>query len=342
MNMYNWVERMIFDDYKKALPILSFPSVQMLYVTVKELVTNSSYQAMGMKMIADRYDMAAALSFMDLSVEAEAFGAQTVYAADEIPTIIGQTIATREDAMALQIPELGSCRTRVNLRAIKKALKLINDRPVFAGCTGPFSLAGRLMNINEVMVYCYDDPGMVHIILRKATDFLIQYIQEFKKLGAQGVVLAEPLAGILSPHLMQEFSTNYVREIVDAVQDKSFIVIYHNCGGSVLQLVDQILATGCIAYHFGDAIDMREMLELMPSNVLVLGNISPSRVFRNGTPNQVRIETRTLLERCKKYKNFMISSGCDIPPLTELDNIDAFFEMVNSFYYRKRLMDIIS
>ncbi|NLV51329.1 MAG: methyltransferase [Clostridiales bacterium] len=339
--MYKWIEKMINDEEKKPLPILSFPSVQLLYVTVKELVTSSSLQAMGMRMIADKYNMPAALSFMDLSVEAEAFGAYTVYAADEVPTIIGQLVQNQAAADALKVPSVGAGRTGINIEGVKKALKLIGDRQVFAGCTGPFSMAGRLMNVNEVMVHCYEEPEMVHTVLRKVTDFLISYIKEFKIVGADGIVLAEPLAGLLSPQLMQEFSTDYVKEIVDKTQDSSFIVIYHNCGNDVPRLVDQVLNTGCRVFHFGDSVNMAQLLEKMPSDCLLMGNISPSRQFKNGTPKSIRLDTIRLLESCKNHKNFIISSGCDIPPLTEFDNIDSFFETVKAFYYRQRLWDMV-
>lgn len=342
MNMCKWIDRLIYHEDKKAFPLLSFPSVQMLYVTVKELVTDSNYQALGMKMLADKYDMAAVASFMDLSVEAEAFGARAVYAADEVPTIIGQLIETEEDADALQVPEVGAGRTGVYIDGVRKALKLITDRPVFAGCAGPFSLAGRLADVNEIMPLCYEEPEMVHKILRKATDFIIEYIKAYKAVGAHGVIMAEPLAGILSPQLCQEFSTKYVKEIVDATQDQGFIVIYHNCGNYALQLVDEILATGCRVFHFGDAINMKEMMKHIPENCVAMGNISPSQQFRNGTPQSVRNATIRLLEDCKHHRNFVISSGCDIPPLTEFENIDAFFETVNLFYYKHRLLDLIA
>ena len=67
------------------------------------------------------------------------------------------------------------------------------------------------------------------------------------------MVLAEPVAGLLSPALAEEFSGPYVKRIVDAVQDDSFLLIYHNCGGSTIQQIDSILATGSAAYHFGNA-----------------------------------------------------------------------------------------
>ncbi len=342
MNMYKWIEKTINDDEKKAMPILSFPSVQLLFVTVKELVSNSNYQAMGMKMLADKYDTLAAVSFMDLSVEAEAFGCKTVYAADEVPTIMGSIVSTEKEADMLAVPQIGAGRTGICVEGIRKALKLISDRPVFAGCIGPYSLAGRIMNVNEVMMYCYDEPEMVHKVLRKVTDFLIEYIIEYKKVGANGIILAEPLAGMLSPALMQEFSTNYIKEIVEKTQDQNFIVIYHNCGNDTYRLTKEIIDTGCRVFHFGDSVDMLDMLRQMPTDCLVMGNVSPSKHFRNGTPNAVRLATIKVLEKCKEYKNFVISSGCDIPPLTDFENIDAFFETVKSFYYKMHLLDLVS
>ncbi|MEG1524963.1 MAG: uroporphyrinogen decarboxylase family protein [Clostridia bacterium] len=342
MNMYKWIDKMIFDEEKMAFPLLSFPAVQLLFVTVKELIESSNYQAMGMKMITDKYDMPAAISFMDLSVEAEAFGARTVYAADEVPTITGQLVASEADVQALRSPHVGDGRTGVCVESIKKALRLITDRPVFANCIGPFSLTGRLMNVNEVMISCYDEPEFVHKVLRKVTDFLIEYALAFKAAGAHGIILAEPLAGMLSPTLMQMFSTGYIQELVGRVQDEKFIVIYHNCGSSVNRLVDEIVDTGCRAFHFGDAVDMHEMLEKMPKDCLVMGNISPSKHFLGGTPQSVRNKTERLLRTCADYHNFIISSGCDIPPLTDLENVNVFFETVQSFYYRRKLMDLIA
>lgn len=342
MNMYNWVEQIIYTEKKKAMPILSFPSVQYLYVTVRELVADSNHQAIGMRLIADNFDMPAALTYMDLSVEAEAFGAYTVFKADEIPTIIGRLIATEDDAEALKIPEVGAGRTGVNIETVRKAQMLINDRPVISQCIGPFSLAGRLMNVNDVMLNCYEQPEMVHKVLKKATAFIIEYATALKNIGADGIILAEPLAGLLSPQLIDDFSTQYVREIVAAVQDKHFIVIYHNCGNAVPFLMDSILDTGCFAFHFGDAVDMLSMLEKVPRNYLVMGNISPAKVFNKGTTEQMRLETLKLLNRCGRFNNFVISSGCDIPPDVDLDNVSTFFKTVEGFYYRQSLRNAIS
>ena len=342
MNMYNWIEQQIYSERKKALPILSFPAVQYLYITTRELVADPNHQAIGMRAIQDHFDMPAALGYMDLSVEAEAFGATTVYSADEVPTIIGRLISDEADADALAVPEVGAGRTGTNIESIKKAQILIKDKPIFSQCIGPFSLAGRLMNVNDIMLHCYEEPSMVHRVLRKATDFIIKYASEFKREGADGLIIAEPLAGLLSPQLVDEFSTDYVREIIENVQDKHFITVYHNCGNAVPHLMNSIVEAGCFAFHFGDSVDMREMLERIPRNYLVMGNVSPARAFNGKSAENMRLETLKLLHKCGDFNNFIISSGCDVPPHAELENIEAFFNTAEGWYYRKSLRNAIS
>lgn len=333
-DMKTWLEELKAAPVKKAMPVLSFPAIQLMDVSVRELISDSDLQAQGMALVAQRVDSAASVSLMDLSVEAECFGAQIRVSDEEVPTVVGQVVSTEEEAEALAIPEVGACRTGLYLDAIKKAAGLITDRPVFAGVIGPFSLAARLLDVTEVMIDCYEEPDMVHIVLDKVTQFLCAYCQAYKEAGANGVVLAEPVAGLLSPALAEEFSGPYVKRIVDAVQDDSFLVIYHNCGGSTIQQIDSILATGSAAYHFGNAIDMAEMMTHIPAGTVAMGNVDPAGEFRNGTPDSIRAATLAVMDACCKYPNFVISSGCDIPPLSRWENIDAFFAAVREYYSR--------
>ena len=332
-DMKLWLESLKGSHKKKPLPILSFPCVSLLGVSVRELISDSDLQAAGMKLVAERTDAAASVSFMDLSVEAECFGAAVVISDDEVPTVKGRMINDANEAEALEVPSVDSGRAPIYIDAIKKATELIGDRPVLAGMIGPFSLAARLLDVSEIMMDCYDDPDMVHTVLEKVTSFLCEYAKAYKAAGADGIVLAEPVSGLLSPMLEEEFSSPYVKQIVEAVQSEDFAVIYHNCGDNVPKMLDSILTTGAAAYHFGNAVDMeRDIIAHVPSDVLVMGNIDPAGVLRLGTPEKVKEETLALLEKCSKYENFLLSSGCDIPPMTPWENIDAFFAATNDYY----------
>ena len=331
INMKQWIASL--PTSKKAMPILSFPCISLLGITVRELISDSDLQAKGMKAVADRTDALASVSFMDLSVEAECFGATVSVSDDEVPTVKGRLINDMDEAEALEVPAIGSGRTQIYIGAIEKACKQITDRPVLAGMIGPYSLAARLFDVSEIMIDCYDDPDMVHTVLEKVTEFLINYANAYKAAGANGIVMAEPVAGLLSPDLEEEFSSPYVKKIVDAVQDDNFVVIYHNCGDNVPKMLESIMTTGCAAYHFGNAMDMeKDIIPQVSSDTVVMGNIDPAGTLRMGTTEKVRTETMELLERCSKYPNFVLSSGCDIPPMTPWDNIDAFFAASNEFY----------
>ncbi len=272
-NMQQWMAETIANPKKKGMPVLSFPGTQLLGYTVEELVKSGEFQAQCMKAVADRFDTGAAFSLMDLSVEAEAFGSSIHYSDNEVPTV-------------------------------QEAL-IHEDRPVLAGIIGPYSLAGRLLDMTEIMILCYEEPEMVETVLEKVTRFQIAYAKAFKEAGADGICMAEPAAGLLSPALI------------------------------VVPLMENMSAIDASAYSFGNAIDIEEALKVLPADRMVLGNIDPAGTIRNGDPKQVYAETLMLLERCGRYPNFVISSGCDIPAMAPLDNIQAFFDAVETFYGRR-------
>ena len=53
-NMEQWTRELLEAKTKKALPVLSFPCIQLLGITVQELISDSNVQARGMKAVADR------------------------------------------------------------------------------------------------------------------------------------------------------------------------------------------------------------------------------------------------------------------------------------------------
>ena len=333
MNMYNWLEEVKVQPHKKAFPILSFPGIQLMEgITVNDLVRDSKLQAQCMKLVADNTDSLASVSFMDLSLEAEAFGCDILFFDDEVPAVQGALVSSDEEAEALKVPQVGTARTGMCVETIRLAKELITDRPVFAGVLGPFSLAGRLVDVSEAMIYCYTEPEMMETLLDKCAEFSINYINEFKKAGADGVVMAEPLAGVISPALEKELSAPYVKRIVEATQDENFLVVYHNCGNYAYLMTESIARNGCKAFHFGNSVDMEQMIQKMPSDAVVMGNIDPASEFRNGTPETMAEAVRDLMNRCGRYPNFVPSSGCDLPPVCSWENIRAFFNSVNQYY----------
>ena len=71
-------------------------------------------------------------------------------------------------------------------------------------------------------------------------------------------------------------------------------------------------------------------MEQAPADILCMGNIDPAAQFAHGTPESMTAATKELLEKCGSYKNFVPSSGCDIPAHAKWENIQAFFEALKN------------
>ena len=332
MEKQSFINSILSGENKKPLPILSYPGLQLNGHKMHDVLNNSVLQAQTAYAVAKRCDSAAAVMPMDLSVEAEAFGAEITESENSVPSVNGILVTNYDDAVNLAVPKIGEKRTSVFVNAVIEAKKLITDRPVLAGTSAPFSLAARLMGITDIMLNCYDEPEAVELLTQKCTDFIIAFIKAYKNAGADGVILAEPVSGLLSPALESEFSAPYIKQIADAVCDDEFSVIYHNCGDGVSRMTESIFANGCDAYHFGNAADIAEMLTLAPNDKLIMGNLDPVELFKNGTADDMKKAVESTLAKCGKYSNFVLSSGCDIPAAAKWENIDMFYKASDDFY----------
>ena len=323
--MKQWVADTIQSKSVKAIPVMTHPGIEMNGHTVRKAVSDGRIHCEAVTTLAQRYPSAAACTIMDLTTEAEAFGAEITFSDIAVPAVSNRLLSNADDIYQLQVPSLRAGRIPQYLKANLLAAKAINDRPLFAGCIGPFSLAGRLYDMSEIMVLIYEHPDAAHILLQKCTEFIGKYCQALKMTGANGVMMAEPAAGLLSDDDCNQFSSQYVRRIVQQVQDDHFIVILHNCGNTG-HCTRAMVTSGAAAYHFGNKCRMEEVIRDVPPSALAMGNIDPVGIFKDGTPNLMRQTVKELLEKMKDYPNFVLSSGCDTPPHTPIENIDAFFE----------------
>lgn len=328
--MKKWIEEVLASDRRIALPIMTHPGIEYVGKTVREAVTDGEVHFAAIKALAERYPSAACTVIMDLTVEAEAFGAKILIPEEEIPTVTERLVSDAASVEALQVPSLDAGRVPEYLKANRLAAEQITDRPVLAGCIGPFSLAGRLYDMSEIMVAIYIEPDVIMALLDKCTAFLIDYCKALKATGVAGVVMAEPAAGLLSNEDHQIYATPYIKQIVDAVQDDDFTVILHNCGNTG-QCTGAMVESGAAAMHFGNRVDIPQVLTEVPEHILVMGNLDPVGIFKQATPEQVAAATTDLLEKTRGAKNFVISSGCDLPPAVPEANLAAFFSAVEAF-----------
>lgn len=330
INMRKWIADVIAKKQVAVIPIMTHPGIELIGHSVREAVTDGQIHYESIKALADKYPTAGATVIMDLTVEAECFGARIAFEEDAVPAVVGHLLNDADDIRNLRVPSIGSGRIREYLKANLLAARNITDRPVFGGCIGPFSLAGRLYDMSEIMVLIYQNPEAADVLLEKCTEFILKYCMALKETGVSGVVLAEPAAGLMSDEDCGRFSSVYVKKIVDAVQDDYFSIVLHNCGNTG-QCTNAMVMTGADIYHFGNKIDMVEAVKGVPADALAVGNLDPVLKFKDATPDEMYRCTMELLEATKDYPNFVLSSGCDTPPMTPFANIDAFFKALKDF-----------
>jgi uroporphyrinogen decarboxylase len=318
---------------------MTHPGIEMIGRKVQEAVQNGEVHALAIKKLNEIFPSAATTVIMDLTLEAEAFGTPIEFQEDDMPHLLGRLVSCAEEIDALKVPDLSAGRIPQYLKANRLTVESTHNKPVFAGVIGPFSLAGRLYDMSEIMLACYTEPDSVHCLLDKCAEFILNYCTELKKIGCSGVVIAEPAAGLLSNDDCQSFSSEYIKKIVDTLQDDTFLIILHNCGNQG-HCTDAMLYTGANALHFGNAIDMVEALKSCPKEKLILGNVDPVGVMKLLSAAEVKAYITDLLEKTAGFDNFVLSTGCDLPPHVPAENIMAFFGALKDFNKTKVLQEI--
>lgn len=329
INMKSWRDKIISSKKSSVMLIMTHPGIELIGQNVEQAVTSGNVHADAIIKLADTFDNIALTMIMDLSLEAEAFGAKINFATNEVPSVIEPLLKDFTDIDNLEIPNLTNGRIPEYIKANAIVLEhLQQSKPLFSSCIGPYSLACRLFGMTELMMAQFTDPVKVHTLIAKCTTFIIKYCKALKDLGSNGVIIAEPVAGLLSPEDCDNFSSRYVQRIVSELQDDYFMIILHNCGTDG-KCCNAMYNTGADGYHFGNMADMEYVLASSPANVMILGNIDPVGVLKCGTIQQVKNELDNLKELTEKYKNFVISSGCDIAPNTPLQNIGVVYDYMN-------------
>ncbi|NLF94501.1 MAG: methylcobamide--CoM methyltransferase [Oligosphaeraceae bacterium] len=307
-----------------AMPILSAPGIAIIGADPDMVYQQGEMQFKCIAALAERYPADLLVTFMDLTVEAEAFGCSVQYSGAGIPSLSGKLLQESADCQKLAVPAIGSGRTAEVLHCAAKCAAEL-PRPVLAGLIGPFSLACRLAGMTEMLMLCLEEPALAHLLLHKTSQFCQQYLQALKQSGSAGAIIAEPAAGLISPEMCREFAADYLHRMITAVRDDAFLLVLHNCGKTDKQIAE-LLSTGADALHVGNAVDILDILPQMPVDRLLLGNLDPVGSLQNGRPARVYQETMALLQKTAPWPNFILSTGCDVPREVNHENLEAFFQ----------------
>lgn len=311
-------------DRRPVVPLMGFPGIQLTNSTIRQNLFNDELQARTIAALVQRFDPDAAFVMMDLSVEAEAIGLDVSYPLDESPTVVEHPVTSVADLDAFRVLDPGHCARVHTFEETTLRLAVELEVPLGAYVIGPFTFAGLMMGATQVAMATVDDPDLVHAAASYANEVIIPYALSLAEAGADMICILEPTATFISPRAFKRFSGAYVKEIVQALaaSDADPMTILHVCG-KTRHLVRAMCDTGVQGLSLDAPMDPVATVEVMPEDVVFIGNIDPVAVMVQSTPDEVRAETRALLEKMAPYPNFILSTGCDLPPETPLANIEA-------------------
>jgi len=334
-SLYELVSEAHAEHRRLIAPLVGFPGCTLTGTTLKVAQQNHGVHVACINALAELFHPDVAFMLMDLSVEANALGLPVRFPIDQSSSVEHHPIDRLEELEEYQrINILQDARVQSYIKTIEMmSMGLPHNILTCAYVIGPLTFAGLLETAQRVAMDSILEPERLDALCSFATNIIQEYAHAMINAGADVICILEPTATILGPKEFRKFSGNYVSHLIDSYKHRKVETIYHTCGNT-MHLIKEMVLTGVAAVSLDSpqtGVDMAEAAKLVPYDVTVIGNISPTHVFKDATPEIVRHETNKLLEKMRPYPNFILSSGCDIPPEAPIANIKAFMDAGRDF-----------
>jgi MtaA/CmuA family methyltransferase len=166
----------------------------------------------------------------------------------------------------------------------------------------------------------YDDPDFI----RGLFDFVIGLELEFAKAqieaGADWLGVGDAAASLVGRKFYDELIWPCEKRLVDGIHEMGGRVRLHICGNTK-HLSEGMGKLGCEIVDLDYLNPVAEARQKTGPGQVLLGNIDPVSVLRDGTPGEVY----RAIEECHQAAgpNYIVSAGCEVPRDTPPENVRA-------------------
>ena len=250
------------------------------------------------------------------------------------PKLAGTVIERLADIDRLEIATvLGHPVMQSLLQAHRRVAEAIGRETVILPTFwGPLTVAARILGVEAVMMAAVEAPDGLHGLLRFTTDLLWALSDPLlAHADIAGINYSDPVASgdMISPAMFRQFTAPYLSELVERVKGRGKSASLHICGDTTRVLTD-ILAIGPTCFSLESKVELQAARQVLGGKVCVLGNISPTGVFLNGTPAAVIAEGRACLAAWGDAPGFILTVGCDFPRSVPVENVQALMSLKSS------------
>ena len=178
---------------------------------------------------------------------------------------------------------------------------------------------------DEAKAFCFTDPDTAHKLLQMITDATIAYLKGQVKAGADVVQLFDSWGGLLSPKDFEEFSLQYLRQIIAALKEEVLTIIFSKGAWFALE---EIAATGVNGIGIDWCIKPQLARKFAGPGIILQGNLDPARLL-SPVP-VIKKEVKKMLNAFGGQRH-IANLGHGILPNTPVDHAKAFIDTVKEW-----------
>ncbi len=191
--------------------------------------------------------------------------------------------------------------------------------------------AWTLRGWENLAVDFHENPAFVHELLNAIADYNIAQVREAVKYDIDGIYFGDDWGmqrGLqMGPKRWREFIYPVLKRMYAAVHDAGKVVFIHSCG-DVDELFDDLIGIGvnCFNPFQPEVMDVTALLPRYRGRLAFHGGLSTQRTLPYGTVEDVRQETRRLLE-LGRDGGYILAPAHDVEGDVPLENMLAFIEL---------------
>jgi MtaA/CmuA family methyltransferase len=301
--------------------------------TLREYTTHAARLAESVLRYYERFQPDAVWLSADTWVSAEAMGARVGAASDQQPFggLDEPLIQTARDIERLPAPDVASQgRYPLMLEALARLDAALGRDVFIVACFDqyPFSLAGALMGLGNVMLKAVDDPPFITALMERCVDYAAAYAGALAAAGADMLSGGDSPAGLLGPAAYGELALPAEQKLIARIKqatDKP--VSLHICGNAT-KLLPQMAASDANVVELDHLVSLADACRLLGPAKAIWGNLDPVGLLAQSTPDAVTSACRQAVAtvQAAAHRRFVLSSGCTLAMETPHANLDALLQ----------------
>ena len=260
-----------------------------------------------------------------MTVEAEALGAD-VEMGDRFtePHVTAPVFKSVKEFEKFAAYDFSKGRIKVVLDTIAAIKEKDSECPVIGNLTGPFSLAGSLIEMSEVLKSLRRDPQSVHDMMTRISDLQAEFGRKMVEAGADFICISEPsgTGEIMGKKRFSEFSVKYINRVLDGICEAKKIV--HICG-DLSNVYDVLGDLHCHVFSFDAVVPVKEIKKYL-NRKAVMGNVSTFAIVSGEEDTIYKLATKAM-----KHGADVLAPACGLSTQTSMNNVHAMIDSAVDF-----------